>query len=111
MGERQVPGCFGCNTCGYQSTLFKAICPACGAAEMVELERASRGKVLEFVPVFFPPENLKDLRQYVSVFVKLDNGCQTFGIFLGDPDKIKVGTPVVLSSFDKDSKALFFDMG
>lgn len=90
MGERQVPGCFGCNTCGYQSTMFKAVCPACGAAEMVEL---------------------KGLRQYASVLVKLDNGCRAFGIFLGDPGKIKVGASVVVSKVDKDSNALFFDMG
>jgi len=111
MGERQVPGCFGCNTCGYQSTMFKAVCPACGAAEMVELEGGNKGEVLEFVPVLFPPENLKGLRQYVSVLVKLDNGCRAFGIFLGDPEKIKVGASVVVSKVDKDSNALFFDMG
>ena len=78
---------------------------------MVELEGGNKGEVLEFVPVLFPPENLKGLRQYVSVLVKLDNGCRAFGIFLGDPEKIKVGASVVVSKADKDSNALFFDMG
>jgi uncharacterized OB-fold protein len=111
MPGTETPGGFGCKACGYQTILVKAVCPVCGSAEMTGLEGARTGNVLEFVPVLFPPENLKTLGTYVSLLVALDNGCRTFGIFLGDPKDIDVGTRVVLSRLDQDSKALFFDRG
>jgi len=103
-----LPRCFSCNHCGYHSSTFKAVCPKCGSAEVAVQEGVNRGKVIDFVPVSYPPENLKHLGQYVSVLVKLDNGCQIFGIVLEDPNQVKIGTPVLISRFNDQTKELFF---
>lgn len=110
QNKTDLPQSFGCNHCGYRSSTFKAVCPQCGKKEIVILEQAKGGRVVDFVPVFFPPENLKHLGQYMSVLVKLDNGCQIFGILLRDPNNVKIGTPVVISSFNKETKELYFDI-
>ena len=108
QNHSDLPQGYGCNLCGYRSSTFKAVCPQCGSKAIVVLEGAKGGKVVEFVPVFSPPENLKNIGQYVSVLVQLDNGCQMFGIVLDDPKKIQAGTPVVVSSFNKETKELYF---
>jgi len=104
----QLPRCYSCNSCGYRSSAYKAVCPICRSTDMVALEGAKGGIVVDFVQVSIPPENLKDLGEYVSVLVKLDNGCQIFGIILEDPKNIKIGTSVVVSSFNNDTKEVFF---
>ncbi len=104
----QLPRCFGCNNCGYRSGTFKAVCPKCGSAGMAVQEGTDRGKVVDFVPVSYPPENLKHLGQYISVLVRLDNGCQIFGIVLEVPNQVKIGTSVLVSSFNDQTKELFF---
>ena len=71
---------------------------------------AAGGEILDFVPVLYPPENLRDLVRYVSVLVRLDNGCRVFGVFLGDPAQIQIGTPVVVSRMDEEKKVPFFDI-
>jgi uncharacterized OB-fold protein len=110
MSQNQIhlPPCFGCNHCGYRSSALKAVCPKCGSKEIAAVGGAQEGKVVDFVPVFFPPENLKHLGRYISALVKLDNGCQIFGIVLGDPKDIQVGSTVVVSSFNSETKELYF---
>ena len=71
-------------------------------------EGARRGEIVDFVPVAYPPENLKNLGSYVSVLVKLENGIQVFGIVLEDPDHVQIGTPVSVSNFNDQTKELFF---
>ena len=75
---------------------------------MVVLESVEKGEVVDFVPVAYPPENLKHLDSYVSVLVKLDNGCQIFGIVLENPDQVKIGISVRVSNFNHQTKELFF---
>ena len=106
--EKLLPPCFTCNHCGYRSGILKAVCPQCGSEGLVVQEGGKRGEVVDFVPVAYPPENLKHLGSYVSVLVKLDNGCQIFGIVLENPDLVKIGTPVTVSSFNHQTKELFF---
>lgn len=100
--------CFGCRRCSYKSRMFKAICPRCGSAEILPLEPASSGELLDFVPVLYPPENLKHLGQYVSILVELHNGCHTFGIFLGDPATLRIGSTLVASSHGDDTSVPLF---
>ena len=75
---------------------------------MVPLEPAITGELLDFVPVFHPPENLKLLGPYVSVLVRLENGCRTFGIFLGSPAALRIGDALVASSQQDDTPRPFF---
>lgn len=77
---------------------------------MALLEEAKRGNVIESIPVFFPPENLKDLGPYVSVLVRLENGCRMFGIVLGDAGKVGPGTPVAVARFNRETAELYFDV-
>jgi uncharacterized OB-fold protein len=106
--ERLLPPCFSCNHCGYRSGVLKAVCPQCGSEGMVVLESVEKGEVVDFVPVAYPPENLKHLGSYVSVLVKLDNGCQIFGIVLENPDQVTIGIPVSVSNFNRQTKELIF---
>ena len=66
--------------------------------------------MVDFVPVLFPPENLKGLGRYVSVLVKLDTGCQAFGVFRGDPERLRVGTRMVVAHVDAEPDVPFFDV-
>ena len=70
---------------------------------------AVAGEVMDFVPVLYPPENLKDLGQYVSLFVKLDDGGRMFGVFEGDPAAVGIGTRVV-GRTDEERKVPFFQI-
>jgi uncharacterized OB-fold protein len=106
----QLPECFSCNKCGYRSGALKAVCPECGSEGMVMQGGIEKGEVVDFVPVAYPPENLKHLGEYVSVLVKLDNGCQLFGIVLENPDQVKIGIPVSIANFNPQTKELFFKL-
>ena len=104
----QGPLCFNCKHCGFRSGTFKAVCPKCGREGMVGEEGARQGAVVDFVPIAYPPDNLKHLGEYVSVLVKLDDGCQVFGIVVEDQKAIQIGTPVAISSFSPETKELYF---
>jgi len=106
----QLPQWFNCGYCGFRSGTFKAVCPKCGREGMALKEGVTRGEVVDFVPIAYPPENLKQLGEYVSVLVKLDNGCQIFGVVLENQKSIKIGTPVAISSFNQETKELFFEI-
>jgi uncharacterized OB-fold protein len=75
---------------------------------MIQVEKTRRGKILDFVPTLYPPDNLKDLGPYISILVKLDNGCNVFGIMMDDPDQVQVGQNVIISKFDINTHELFF---
>ena len=103
-----LPACCRCESCGYRAAGRKPLCPRCGHVEMASLETTPNGKILDFVPVIFPPENLKELGKYVSVLVKLENGCNVFGMMLEEVGLVGVGHGVTISKFDESSQALFF---
>lgn len=108
--DQQLSYCFRCRTCAYTSAVVKAVCPTCGNTGTMAPESAIGGHVVDFVPVLYPPENLKGLGRYVSVLVRLDTGCQAFGVFRGDPERLQVGTPMVVSHVDAEPKVPFFDV-
>lgn len=103
------PSCFRCAGCDYRTTLLKAVCPRCGATAGMVPEPATRGRVLDFVPVQYPPENLKDLGAYVSVLVELDGGCRAFGVFRGDLAGFSVGCAVAVTAVDEARKIPFLE--
>ena len=104
----QLPRWFNCGYCGFRSGAVRAVCPKCGREGLVLKEGVQNGAVVDFVPIAYPPDNLKHLGEYVSVLVKLDSGCQIFGIVLENQKSIKIGTPVAISSFNQETKELFF---
>ena len=108
--EQPFPCSFRCRSCDYTSAVAKAVCPRCGSGGGMSPEPLTGGHVVDFVPVLFPPENLKGLGRYVSVLVKLDTGCQAFGVFRGDPERIRVGTRMVVAHVDAEPRVPFFDV-
>ena len=108
--EQPFPSSFRCRSCDYTSAVAKAVCPRCGSGAGMSPERVAGGHVVDFVPVLFPPENLKGLGRYVSVLVKLDTGCQAFGVFRGDPERLRVGTRMVVAHVDAEPDVPFFDV-
>jgi uncharacterized OB-fold protein len=103
------PSYMSCNACQWSGSSFKASCPVCGSFDLQQKESLGHGKIVDLVPVLYPPDNLKDLGQYVSVLVEFDEGFRMFGITLMKPEELSIGDSVVISSFDEDSKRLFVD--
>ncbi len=106
--QQNLPDCFSCGNCSYRTAGYKPLCPQCGQAKMVPMEATATGRIVDFVPVLYPPENLKHLGPYTSVLVRLDNGCNMFGIVRESPARIEIGQSVVISKFDAVSRELFF---
>lgn len=109
MEKTHFPSYMICSACQWCGSSYKASCPVCGSVDLQQKETAGRGKIVDFVPVLYPPDNLKDLGQYVSVLVEFEEGFRMFGISLGKPEEFSIGDSVVISSFDKDSKRLLID--
>lgn len=108
--SQKLPACCRCAKCGYRSAGRKPLCPQCGGAEMKSLDPSGEGRIVDFVPVIYPPENLKHLGNYTSVYVELDNGCRMFGILTDDPAGIAAGKRVAVSRYDDASQELHFRM-
>lgn len=111
MDEKERVGvirCFRCESCGHLSVAPKLFCPHCGRPGTMVDEKAEKGVIVDFVPVGYPPDNLKQLGSYVSVLVKLDNGCSLFGIVLEEPNRVEVGKVVIPSELNSQTKAFFF---
>ena len=106
MEKKDLPKYISCNDCGWRGSTFRVSCPNCGTTDLLELESSGIGKIVDFVPVFYPPENLKDLGQYVSVLVEFDEGFKMLGISLLKPEELSIGSSVVVSSFDKHTMRL-----
>lgn len=104
----QIICCFRCDQCGYLSIAPKLCCPKCGRPGRMVEEKVKKGVIIDFVPITYPPENLKHLGSYVSVLVKLDNGCSIFGIVLEDQNRVEVGKVVFPSQFNFQTKEFFF---
>lgn len=111
MDKGDLPRYFSCHDCGWHGSTFRVSCPSCGVSHLLALESSGTGKIVDFVPVFYPPENLKDLGQYVSVLVEFDEGFQMFGIGLNKLEDLAIGRSVVVSSFDKDTMRLLIKLG
>ncbi|MCF8079157.1 MAG: hypothetical protein K9K88_07740 [Desulfobacterales bacterium] len=66
---------------------------------------------MDLVPVLFPPKNLKNIGAYTSVLVRFEEGFKRFGIFAGAPEKLSIGDPVRIESFNGDTQELFLTNG
>jgi uncharacterized OB-fold protein len=107
--EKRFPRCFRCDDCNWHGASFRAICPVCNSVKIVEASIADKGEIVDFVPVRFPPDSLKDVGPYVSALVKLDNGCKIFGIISGSSEDLSIGTQVSIRNFDPESRRLYFE--
>ena len=110
MNERSdLPTYMSCKKCAWHGSAFRASCPACGETDLAEAKSSGMGTIVDFVPMFYPPENLKDLGQYVSVLVQFNEGFEMFAISFSKPEDLAIGSPVVVSRFDKETMRLFVD--
>ncbi len=107
--KKDLPKYISCNACGWRGSTLRVSCPNCGVTDLVEMETAGIGTIVDFVPVYYPPQNLKHLRQYVSVLVRFNEGFQMLGISLADPEDLSIGCSVMASGFDKETMRLFVD--
>jgi uncharacterized OB-fold protein len=106
---KQLPKYMSCTKCDWRGSTYRAGCPNCGAAGLIELETSGVGTIVDFVPVYYPPQSLKHLRQYVSVLVRFNEGFQMLGISLANPEDLCIGCSVVASNYDKETNRLFID--
>jgi len=105
----QCSCCFKCEKCFWHGASYRQICPVCGSQNIVEACVAGKGEVVDFVPVSFPPESLKDIGPYVTVLVNLDEQCMIFGIFSGNPQNLRIGSRVFIRDFHPESRRLYFE--
>jgi len=106
--EQTLPACYGCEKCGYRTARYKPLCRRCGHSRIIGITPSSAGSILDFIPTYYPPENLKNLGPYISVLVKLDNDCNMFGIMLEDAKMVEAGQNVVVDKFDRKNGLLVF---
>jgi uncharacterized OB-fold protein len=107
MAEKSDIPYITCKKCGWSSAAFRASCPSCGSADLTQAQSSGAGQIVDFVPLFYPPENLKDLGQYVSVLVRFKEGFEMFAITLEKPEDLAIGAPVAVSNYDRESMRLF----
>lgn len=91
----ELIACYACERCSHRSAGYSPLCRRCGHGTLKRVEATPGGTVLDFVPVRYPPDNLRSLGAYVSVLVRLDDGCELFGIVRGDPGPVAIGRRVV----------------
>ena len=106
----ELPYCYSCSVCDWHGSSFRATCPACSSNEIVKKATVGTAKIVDIVPVRFPPENLKNLGQYASVLVKFDENFQMFGIISDAYDQIAIGDRVKVSKYNETTKELFFSI-
>ena len=109
-GKKQMPSGYKCQDCGWCGSSFRVSCPECGADGMLEVKASSTGTVVDYVTVFYPPENLKDLGQYTSVLVEFDEGFKKFGISLEAPEDFSIGCQVAVSDYDAATNRLMLEI-
>ena len=107
--RRSLPSCGRCEACGFTTAGSHPLCTRCGRGKMTRIETTPGGRILDFVPVTYPPENLKALGSYNSVLVKLENGCNVFGIMLKESGAPEAGQGVIVSKYDPERQELFFE--
>ena len=106
----ELPFCYSCSACEWHGSSFRATCPACGNNKIIRKATGGTGKIVDFVPVLFPPENLKNLGEYASVLVQFDENFQMFGIISEAHDQIAIGDRVKVSKYNGTTKELFFSI-
>ena len=106
--ETVVIDCFKCNNCGNITLARKKVCPKCGSAAIQMVKSEGKGEVVDFAPVYFPPQNYKEIAPYTSLKVRLHNGCMVFGVMEGADKDILPGTLVTLVKRDEATGGLFF---
>ena len=104
----ELPYCYSCNACGWHGSSFRATCPACSSLQIAKRATVGSGKIVDIVPILFPPENLKTLGQYASVLVKFEENFQMFGIISENFDQVAIGDRVKVSEYNESTKELFF---
>lgn len=100
--------CFKCGHCGNVAIARKRLCPKCGGADIGKIQSEGKGEVVDFVTVFFPPGNYKNLAPYTSLKVRLGNGAMVFGVMEGEAKDVSEGSQVTMVKRDEATGGLFF---
>lgn len=108
--QGMVIECFQCGHCGNVAIARKRVCPKCRSTDIGMIQSEGKGEVVDFVTVFFPPQNYKNLAPYTSLKVRLSNGCMVFGVAKGAAKDISQGSPVTMIEHDESTGGLFFGL-
>lgn len=102
--------CFKCGNCGNVTLSPGKVCHSCGSKDIKAAQAEGKGKVVDFTTVYYPPDNYKDMAPYTSVLVRLSNGCQLFGVMLGEIKNIYQGRPVQATKRDEATGGVIFQL-
>lgn len=110
--EQETPRieCFKCNNCGNVTVSPEKVCHRCGSKDIVATQAEGRGKVVDFTTIYYPPDNYRDLAPYTSVLVRLNSGCQLFGVILGEVKDIAPGRAVAMVKRDEATGGVIFHL-
>ncbi len=84
-----------CKKCGKRYYPPKAVCPACGSRELVDVELPKTGKLLTYTVIYTVPSGFKEYAPLVVGLIELDDGTKIFSSLTDvDPENVKTGMRV-----------------
>lgn len=96
-----------CNACGTQAVPQRQICPACHSDDTVIVTFSGEGKLVAYTVISVPPVMMAEAgydakNPYCVGIVELKEGvrvsAQLLGFDISQPEAIKVGTPVEMTT-------------
>jgi uncharacterized protein len=70
---------YRCPACGHVAATYGLVCPACGKADLTELELSGRGTVAAFTVQTVPSDEFLNEAPYAYVIVELEEGGRVTG--------------------------------
>ncbi len=84
-----------CESCGYITATFREICPECGSDRLREVELKTKGKIVSYTVVRYPPLEFKGQEPYIIAMVELEDGCKVVGQLVDCKiEDVRDGAPV-----------------
>ena len=85
-----------CRSCGEHQLYFRAICRHCWSREVEAVDAKGSGTIYSFTIVYTVGEPaLAAEVPYALAIVELDEGARVMTRIEGDPDRVRIGDPVV----------------
>ena len=96
-GQTQLQGSC-CLDCGEHFFPPRAVCLACSSTRLEPVALSPRGKIYSYTVIHRAPAAFQP--PYGCGWVRNEDGVKLFGMFKGQPEKLRVGLPVQIV-FDK----------
>lgn len=98
-----------CKKCGSINMEPVFACTSCSSDELESITLSGKGKVYTYTIVHMGFGELASKAPYPLVILELEEGAKVTSIIedVADPESVKIGDAVVLSSYNKDNMPVF----